>query len=309
MFIGIDLGGTNIAAGVVDLNGNILHKKSVPTLASRLADEIIADMASLVDDIVAAGGQSITAIGIGSPGSVDANAGIIAYAGNLPFNNVDICKMLETSAGIPCVLENDANLAAYGEHVCGAASGSDVSVTITLGTGVGGGVVIDGNVYNGAVFGGVEIGHHIIAVGGEACSCGSYGCFEAYASATALIRQTKAAASLNSCSLMHNISNITAKTPFDFAKQGDLCARQVVSQYIKYVAVRIANVINIFRPNVVVVGGGVCAQGDYLLNPLREATEKFVFDKMHTNIVVANLGNDAGIVGAALYAAKMIREL
>jgi len=312
--VGIDLGGTNIAAGLVDLDGNIIYKDSVPTQRQRQYQEIIKDMAMLAKEVIEKSNvpmEKVKSIGVGSPGTPDCKNGIIVYNNNLNFRNVPIREEMQKYLDLPVYVDNDANCAALAESAAGAAKGTKTSVTITLGTGIGSGIIIDGKVYSGFNFAGGEIGHTVIVVDGEQCTCGRKGCWEAYASATALIRQTKRAAVENPESAINklvdgDLDKIDAKTAFDAAKLGDETGEAVVKQYIKYIAEGVINVINIFMPEVLVIGGGVCKEGDYLLNPLKEMVKAGVYSKEEipqTQIKTAQLGNDAGIVGAAMLGA------
>jgi len=310
-YVGIDLGGTFIKAGLVDENGKIILKSSIPTGKERPYQEIVRDMAMLVKQIIKDAQidkKDVKSIGIGSPGTPDNKAGILVYANNLTnFENVPLRTEIQKYVDIPVILDNDANCAALAESVAGAARDAKNSVTITLGTGVGSGVVIDGKVYSGFNYSAAEMGHMVIRMDGEQCTCGRKGCWEAYASATGLIEQTKRAAMENKESLINtlvdgDLSKIDAKTAFDAAKQGDETGRKVVEQYIKYLAEGLINLINIFAPDVVVIGGGVSKEGEYLLKPLRELVYKDVYFKgePQTQIRVAQMGNDAGIIGAAM---------
>lgn len=312
-YLGIDLGGTNIAAGVVDENLNIVKKGSVPTNADRLADEIIADMAALCKNLAAEAGLSAADIeyaGIAAPGTANSETGVIEYANNLPFLEYPIASKLSEMSGISKVLiENDANAAALAESVAGAAKGSKYSVMITLGTGVGGGIVLDGKVYCGFNHAGAELGHMVISHGGRHCSCGRDGCWEAYSSATGLINMTKdklaeceATGRVTVMSDMVKDSKVSGKTAFAAMKKGDAAAAEVVEEYISYLACGLANIINIFQPNILTIGGGVCNEGDALLIPLNEKIWKQTYgvaESNRTKIRIAQLGNDAGIIGAA----------
>ncbi len=311
-YIGIDLGGTNIAAGIVDESWRIVVKDKVPTGAHRDAEAIIDDMAALCKDLLRQADMTVDQIayaGIAAPGSIDPENGVIVYSNNIPFHNVAIREKLIEKLGVKTVLlENDANAAAYGEAIAGAAKGSKYSVMITLGTGVGGGIILDGKVYSGFNYAGAEIGHTVIQKDGQPCTCGRKGCFEAYASATALIRMTKE--KMQSCpdSLMWklnpDLSKVSGKTAFSAMKQGDKAGAEVVETYIDYLACGLANTINIFQPNVLCIGGGVCNEKDYLLKPLLEKIESETYGDnsdpaKSTQIRIAELGNDAGIIGAA----------
>ena len=211
-------------------------------------------------------------------------------------------QYLEEALGRPAFIENDANAAAYGEYVAGAAKGAKHAVCITLGTGVGGGIIIDGKIYCGSNFGGAEIGHTVIDVNGPMCSCGRKGCFEVFSSATGLIRMTKEALVAHPESAMKDEERITGRTAFNYMRAGDETAKQVVDDYIRYLAAGITNTINIFQPDVLCIGGGVCNEGDPLLLPMKEIVKKEVYTRnspKNTEIVIAKLGNDAGIIGAA----------
>ena len=304
-YIGIDLGGTNIVAGVVDENYQILTKASVKTNLPRPEQEIAADMAAVARQAAEAAGLSLDQIewvGVGTPGIANSATGIIEYSNNLGFCNTPMVQYLEEALGRPAFIENDANAAAYGEYVAGAAKGAKHAVCITLGTGVGGGIIIDGKIYCGSNFGGAEIGHTVIDVNGPMCSCGRKGCFEVFSSATGLIRMTKEALAAHPESAMKDEERITGRTAFNYMRAGDETAKQVVDDYIRYLAAGITNTINIFQPDVLCIGGGVCNEGDPLLLPMKEIVKKEVYTRnspKNTEIVIAKLGNDAGIIGAA----------
>lgn len=307
MYIGIDLGGTNIAVGIVTKEGKIIKKGSRPTLADRHYSEIIKDMAELSIELTEAAGftkADIEGIGIGSPGTIDSTTGTIVYANNLCWNNVPLASELKKHIDVPIAVENDANAAAYGEYVING-NGAESFVAITLGTGVGGGVIIDKKIYRGFNGAGGEIGHTVFVYDGEPCTCGNDGCWEAYASVTALIRQTKRAIEANPDSIMAKDEKVSGRTSFNAAKAGDAAGQAVVDQYIEYVACGIASIINIFQPNILVIGGGISKEGDYLLNPIKEYVKSHTYcDSIpQTEIKIATLMNDAGIIGAALASA------
>ena len=295
-YIGIDLGGTNIVAGVVDENYKIISKASTKTNLPRPEKEIAADMARVSVQAVKEAGldmNQIEWVGIGTPGIANSEKGIIEYSCNLGFDNTPMVDYIKEYIDKPVFIENDANAAAYGEYVAGAAKGAKNAVCITLGTGVGGGIIIDGRIYSGSNFAGAEIGHTVIEVDGPECACGRRGCFEVFSSATGLIRMTKEA--------MDN-DKVTARTSFDAMRMGDKTAKAVVDKFIKYLAAGITNTINIFQPDILCIGGGVCNEGDPLLLPVRALVKKEVYTRnspKNTEIVIAKLGNDAGIIGAA----------
>ena len=314
-YIGVDLGGTNIAIGIVNNKLEIIDKGSVPTNANRAGELIIKDMAALTDRLLKDAGiplSDVAYVGIASPGTVDSEKGVIEYANNLPFFKFPIADIFKRYLPVKSVLvENDANAAALGEALAGSAKGSSSSVMITLGTGVGGGIVLDGQVYAGFNFAGAELGHIVIEKDGRPCSCGRKGCWEAYSSATGLINMTRD--KLEECRkagretqmekmIAGDFERISGKTAFSASKQGDAAAIEVVNEYIDYLACGLANIINIFQPDVLSIGGGICREGDYLLKPLEERVFKEVYTKTRepkTKLLIAQRGNDAGIIGAA----------
>ena len=276
MYLGIDLGGTNIAVGLVDEKGSILYKDKVKTKAERHYSEIIKDMAELSKKVVADAGFSLDDIkwvGVGSPGNCDWENGVVLSASNLNFKNTPIKTEFQKHVNLPVYLANDADCAAYGEAIGGGAKDAASSVMVTLGTGVGGGVVLDGKIMTGVDFGS-ELGHMVINFDGLECKCGKRGCWEAYASASALVRQTKEAMEQNPDSLMwkesESLENASGRTAFRAAENGDAAGQKVVDRYLEYVAVGIANIIEIFQPEKVLIGGGVSNEGDSILEPIRQ---------------------------------------
>jgi glucokinase len=310
-YLGIDLGGTNIAAGVVDEDNNIVVKGSVPTNAQRPPEKIVADMAKLCLDLLAEANIPVSEVayaGIAAPGSVDPETGRVVYANNLPFLDFPIADLLRKDLHVEKVyLENDANAAAYGEAIAGAARGTKYAVMITLGTGLGGGIVINGKVYSGFNYAGAELGHMVIEYNGKSCTCGRKGCWESYSSATGLIRMTKEKMAETRDTIMWDMTegsldNVSGKTAFAAMKQGDKAASEVVDLYISYLACGITNIINIFQPEMLCIGGGVCREGDYLIKPLLEKVGREQYTRnaeKQTEIKIAELGNNAGIIGAA----------
>ena len=307
--IGIDLGGTNIAVGIVNKNGDITAKKSVKTGAQRPFTEIIKDMAECALSLMKDNHiplDEIEKIGIATPGTINTEKGVLVYANNFKDGeNVPMADLLRKYIDKPVYLGNDANVAALGEVISGAAKGAKNAVMITLGTGVGGGIVINGEIYEGNYSAGGELGHIMLIQDGQQCSCGRKGCWEAYASATALIRQTRHAMIDNPDSLMNVIStldNVDGKTAFDAAKKGDKAAQKVVDDYIRYIAEGLVDITNIFRPEIIIIGGGICHEGEYILTPIREYLGKYAYAGSRLpeqKITTAALGNDAGIIGAA----------
>lgn len=252
--------------------------------------------------------EDVEWVGIGAPGTANKASGIIEYSNNLGWHGVPLVKMLEERTGKKVYIENDANAAAYGEYVAGAAKDADISVMVTLGTGVGGGVVIHNKIYTGFNFAGAELGHSVIVVDGRTCTCERKGCLEAYASATGLITTTKEYMEKYKDSIMwelveHDLSKVSGRTAFDAMRKGDAAGKQVVDSYIKYLACGITNIINTFQPDILCIGGGISHEGDTLMVPLKEIVKREVYSRnsaRNTEIVAASLGNDAGIIGAAL---------
>lgn len=315
-YIGVDVGGTNIACGIVDDEMNIIARSKVKTNSrgkdgespgyEEILDEI-KHVVNLACDEAGIAPSAAHSIGIGCPGTCDNEHGIVEYANNLRFNNSPLKADMEKAFGVPAYLENDANAAAFGEFVAGAAKGSKNAVVITLGTGVGAGIIIDGKIYRGSNCAAGELGHMVIVMDGLPCTCGRRGCFEAYCSATGLIHMTTQASELNPESIMtkmiHEDGKISARTAYKALKAGDPVGKAVTDQYVKYLACGIANTINIFQPDILCIGGGVCNEGDTLLLPLKAAVAERVYTKnsvKNTEIVICSLGNDAGIIGASM---------
>ena len=303
--IGIDLGGTNIAVGVVNETYEIVALHSVPTGASRPAAEVIRDMGDAVEAALAKAGVSIAecqSIGVGSPGTCDSEKGVVARAYNLGWFDVPVCAMLQQRFGIPVRLSNDANCAALAETVAGAAIGCENMVLITLGTGVGGGIIIDGKIYAGMRSAGAELGHMLLVLDGEQCTCGRRGCWETYASATALIRQAQQAAADHPESLLAQAGEITGLAVFQAADQGDSVAQSVIDRYCVYVAAGFTDLVNSLAPEMILLGGGISRQGERILAPIREYVVGNCFGQKDGAVPVikaAKLGNEAGIIGAA----------
>lgn len=309
--IGVDLGGTNIAVGVVSEDNRIIGRANLKTNLPRPADQVLADVAkacALAADDAGISIADVDSIGIGSPGTINKETGVIEYANNFDFFNVPARDILRSLLGDkPIYLDNDANCAALGEAIAGAGHGVANFIAITLGTGVGSGIVVDGKLVTGINFAAGEMGHTVICLDGEPCNCGRRGCWESYSSATALIAQTKEVMRVSPDSLMWQIAdesvfNVNGRTAFDGMRQGDEAAKKVVDKYIYYLAQGITNVVNIFQPDMICIGGGISHEGETLLAPLRRmvARERYsIHAKKQTQIVAAELGNDAGIFGAA----------
>ena len=313
--IGVDLGGTNIAIGICDEKLKIVDKGSVPTLAKRDPELIVKDMAELALRLLEKNSltpKDVEYVGIASPGTVNGETGVVEYSNNIQMKNFPLVEVFKKYFPTERVyIANDANAAALGEALVGSAKGASNSVMITLGTGVGGGVIIDGKIFSGGVnCAGAELGHTVIVAGGRQCSCGRRGCWEAYSSASALTAMTR--------EKMHELAlkgigsqlfeeekrdgKVSARTAFNAMKKGDEYGKELVDSYIYHLAVGITNIINIFQPHILCIGGGVCNEKENLTAPLIKLVEReqYTRDNAHkTRIVTASLGNDAGIIGAA----------
>ncbi len=315
-YIGVDLGGTNIAVGIVDENSKIVKKASTPTKPERGADAVVADMAALAKNLLLELNiplSEVASAGVATPGTADTDRGVVVYANNIPFSSYPLADRLSSLlGGIPTYIENDANAAAKAEAFAGVAKGAPYSVMITLGTGLGGGIVIGGKVYSGFNYAGAELGHIVIEKDGRQCSCGRKGCWEAYSSATGLVNITKdriseameAGRESKIYDMIGNdLSKVSARTAFTAMKEGDALGAEIVDEYISYLACGIVNIINIFQPNVLSIGGGICNEGEYLTKPLLEKVFAETYSREgtpRTEIKIASLGNDAGIIGAAV---------
>lgn len=311
MRIGVDVGGMSIKFGLVNEQYEIVGRKVIETYRNtQTAEEIIERMAQAILELLAENGltqEDCEGIGVACPGTSDPKTGVVLYSNNIEWENVEILKMLRKHLHIPMALANDADAAALGEVLDGAAKGKNNAVLLTLGTGVGGGVIIDRKVFCGPLKGGCELGHMVIVKNGKQCTCGRKGCLETYASATALMEEAREAAAKNPDSLMNQYSEndstkINGKVIFDAQKQGDPTAVEVVDTYEENLSIGIANLINIFRPEIFILGGGVSAQKEYLTDALQEKVKDMCFGGDLGEvppIVTSHLGNDAGIIGAA----------
>lgn len=314
-YLGIDLGGTNIVAGVVDEKYKIIAKADCKTAVPRPESEICDSMALMAQRALKKAKltmDDIGVVGIGVPGAVNPKTGIVEFSTNLFLHNWEIVKMMEERLGKKILIENDANAAAYGEFLAGAAKGATNAVAITLGTGVGAGIIINGKIYSGSNYAGAEMGHMVIVYNGRDCTCGRKGCWETYSSATGLINMTKEAilserpdSSYMLKQVNGDLNKVSGLTAFNAMRAGDAAGTAVVEKYISYLACGIVNAINIFQPDVLCIGGGISREGETLLSPLRTLVEQERYTKHNdkqTVICTAELGNDAGIIGAAFLA-------
>lgn len=306
-YIGIDLGGTFIKGGIVDDEGNILVSDKIPTQRELGGDRVATNIASLCNQLLKKANMSVSdvqGIGMGVPGMIDSKTGVVTFSNNFDWEHFPIAEKVRERIDLPVKIANDANVAALGETKFGCGKEYKSTVLLTLGTGVGGGVVIDGKLFEGNGSAGAELGHAVVEVDGEPCSCGVKGCLEAYASASALIRDTKRAMEADKNSSMWQVGsldNVDGKTAFDHCEKDD-SAKKVVDKYIKMLGAGIVNYANIFRPEAVLLGGGVCAEGDRLIKPLQAILDRDIFAGARgpqVKILVAKLGNKAGLLGAA----------
>ena len=305
--IGIDLGGMSIKAGLVNDEYQIVYKETAPTDVEHGTEKLCADIIALIQRVCqkAPQGKTVQSIGIGVPGDVNKHTGRIVYCNNIPLQDFDLRGAIEKATGIKTYINNDANVAALGEVIAGAAREFSDAVMVTIGTGIGSGIVINNQIYLGCNGAAGELGHEVIVVDGLPCPCGRRGCYEQYASATALIRMTREAMKAHPESKMWEIAGdldgVNGKTSFDARRAGDPIGTKVVDVYVKYLAAGLVNVVNIFQPQAIIIGGGISKEGDYLLDLLRDILrrERYSRGEHQAALLTARLGNNAGIVGAS----------
>ena len=310
VYIGIDVGGTGIQMGVVDEKGHIIAKGGIVTRTDIPVEEQIKAMADCALETLEKSGYTLDdlqSVGIGIPGIAEPGTGMVPFCTNLGWVNVPLKETFQKYINKPLFIDNDATVAGLAESVAGVSAGTHSSVFLTLGTGVGGGIVINGKVWSGFHGVGSEVGHMILELDGEPCSCGNRGCLERYTSATAIIRMAREAVAKHPESMIMTLcegdpAKINAKMVFDAAREGDEQGKKVFRRYARYLGQAIANVINFLDPEVVVLGGGVSKAGSFLLDAVREETPKYcVYKAMPiSRIELAELGPDAGIIGAAM---------
>ena len=317
-YIGIDLGGTNIKAALVNPEGQVLAEASAPTGGLRPAEELCRDIAVLTDRLLAQANcprDQVAALGMGCPGTVDDHTGVVVYANNLEWRNFPAGDCLGALTGLPVAIGNDANVAALAESLYGCARGAQSAVILTLGTGVGGGIVLDGRLWTGFNGAASELGHIVVEPEGVPCTCGRRGCLEMYASATGLLRMTREAMDAHPESAMHALAaktGVDGRLPFAAAAAGDAAGQGVVDLYLKYLARGVVDIINLLFPEVIGFSGGVANQGEALLTPLRALVEPDIYgasdDPRHTRLVQCTMGYRAGTVGAAALARQMLES-
>jgi glucokinase len=309
MYIGVDLGGTNIAIGLVDENSVLKYQKSLPTKAERGPEPVIRDIINLINEIIYEYGINkgeVKAIGVGIPGIAEPGTGKVIYCPNLKWNDVPLKGVIERELNLPVFVDNDATVAGLAEYKTGSMKNCESGVLLTLGTGVGGGIIIDGRVRAGFNGVGSEIGHMIVGDNYYDCNCGRNGCLETFASSTSLINYTKKLIEEGfKTSILVKVNNeidrINGRVIFEAAQEGDSVANKAVDRLVKYLAIGITNIINIIDPEIFALGGGIAGAGTFLLDKVKAEVEKVKYMKMMPvgRIVLAELGNEAGIIGAA----------
>ena len=306
-YIGIDIGGMTVKGIIMERDGSPLAQGSIATGSKDGGNAMCINIAALISKMADESKINLSeavGVGVGCPGLIDSKNGTIVFAGNLGLENFPLGKAISNKVGLPVKVTNEANAAALGEAKFGAGKEYSDSILVTLGTGVGGGIIIDGKLFEGGKSAGTEIGHTVIETNGYPCTCGRWGCFECYASATALMRKTKDAMEEDTGSEMwktYTPQTVSGKTPFEYAET-DIAAKQVVDWYVKHLACGITNLANVFRPQVVMLGGGVSEQGERLTVPVQRLVDKELFagtDFAPVKVVKASLGSRAGAYGAA----------
>lgn len=307
LYLGIDVGGTSIKGLLMNEKSEVLSEGSVPTKSGELLDSSIEE---LIEQLILAAGaylSDVKSVGIGCPGIIDSTTGTVIFAGNLGISNYPLGKLVREKIGIDVKVGNDANVAALGEAKFGAAKGYSSSVLVTLGTGIGGGIILDGKIFEGNKGAGAEIGHMVIDRGGEKCTCGRRGCFEVYCSARALTKKVKAAMEDDTASDMwktYTYETADARTAFEYMDV-DGTAKNVINWYFKHLTCGLANIANIFRPEVIMIGGGVANQGTRISQPIQAALNEELFGGISyapVLVTCAKLGSKAGAYGAVALA-------
>jgi glucokinase len=305
--IGIDLGGTKINGALADLEGKVLSKFTMPTNASEGEQAVLGRIVEVIETVIEKANKTvdeIKTIGIGSPGPLDAKAGIIVTTPNLPFRNFQLVKPIIEKFNIPTFLDNDANVAAIGEYMLGSGKGTTNMVYITVSTGIGGGAILDGRVYRGSTSNALEVGHMTIVPDGPRCNCGNNGCIEALASGTAIARQAREAIAAGLETTLSGLDVVTSYEVYKEAQAGDKVSKDILDKSFNYLGIAVANIITSFDPEMFVIGGGVSQMGDVLFDKVQQVVNKRCFKSMSENckIVPAGLGTDAGVMGAVALA-------
>ncbi len=303
--VGVDLGGTKIYTALVDLEGKIIKEKVVETLAAEGEEAVLARIKNTIDYVIEGTDiDLIKAIGIGSPGPLDAKKGIIVETPNLPFKNFELVKNIKEKYQLPTYLDNDANAATLGEFMFGAGKGTENMIYMTVSTGIGGGAILNGKIYRGSTGNALEVGHTTIVKDGARCGCGNIGCAEAMASGTAIGKRAKEAVATNVETALKNYDNVTSKEVFIEAAKGDRVAKEILTNCLSYLGIAVSNVISSFDPEKVVIGGGVINGGDIVLESVKAEVSKRCMKTYvdFCSIEKAKLGGQAGVLGAAALA-------
>ncbi|ACL70354.1 ROK family protein [Halothermothrix orenii] len=311
-YVGVDLGGTKILTALADARGKIVAKKKLPTEARKGEEKVIQNIVSSIDAVLQEKGLSredVITLGVGSPGPLNTQEGIIYLAPNLGWRNVHIKDILEEETGIPVILENDANAAALGEKWFGAGQDVDNLIYITVSTGIGGGIIINKKIFHGINDGAGEVGHMVIEPGGPVCGCGNRGCFEAVASGTAINKMGREAVKENKATLLMELSGgdpekIDGSLIARAARQGDEVARKIWDKAGYYLGIGLANLLNIFNPEMIILGGGVMNAGDLIMEPMKKSLKDHALESAFNSVEIrqAELGNDTGVIGAVAVA-------
>ena len=311
--VGVDLGGTKISTALSNLNGEVISQTTVPTNANEGEIPVLNRIIESVDKVIKDGSvtyKEVKAIGIGVPGALDIEKGLILFTPNLPFKNFNVVEPLKKKFEIPVFIDNDANVATIGEYMFGAGKGAKDVIFFTVSTGVGGGAVLNGNIYRGNTSNAMEIGHMTVAPGGPRCNCGNIGCVEATSSGTAIAKRGQEALSSKVETSLRKYDTITSYEVFTEAAAGEAVCKEMIDNALNYLGIAVANAVSIFDPAVVIIGGGVSKAGDIVFDTVRKVVDKRCFKSMaeSVKIVPAGLGTDAGVIGAVALALLETQE-
>lgn len=303
--IGVDLGGTKIYTALVDLDGKIKKEITIKTEADKGEVAVLEKILYTINHVLVGSDiNEVIAIGIGSPGPLDVEKGLIVYTPNLPFKNFNIVKPIREKYNVDTYLDNDANVATLGEFMFGAGKGSKNMVFITASTGIGGGAILNGSLFRGSTSNALEIGHMTVMNGGPRCGCGNTGCAESLASGTAIMKRANEAVESNAYTSLKNYEKITAREVFIEAEKGDREAQDILNNALAYLGITIANAANIFDPDIIVLGGGVSNGGRIVFDKIKEEMDRRCLRTIanHCEVKKAMLDSKAGVLGAAALA-------
>lgn len=311
--VGVDLGGTKISTALSNLNGEVISQTTVPTNANEGEIPVLNRIIESIDKVIKDGNatyKDVKGIGIGIPGALNVEEGIILFTPNVPFKNFNIVEPIKKKFEIPVFIDNDANVATIGEYMFGAGKGFKDVIFITISTGVGGGAILNGNIYRGNTSNALEIGHMTVAPGGPRCNCGNIGCVEATSSGTAIAKRGQEALSSKVETSLRKYDNVTSYEVFVEAAAGDVVCKEIIENAMNYLGIAVANTVSIFDPAVIIIGGGVSKAGDIVFETIRKVVDKRCFKSMaeSVKIVPAGLGTDAGVIGAVALALLETKE-